>query len=142
MLVGLSQNSLVSQFLMLSYFSRLCILCLASATIWSVVAFVRLVIGVRRSSKSNSNNAALPRLLLRQQFDGIFYLSELASVACIADLLFSFIHTYLARGTDANPFPVLILAWGVSQMIFLALLLIHSLRWYVSTVLFQKHGSL
>jgi hypothetical protein len=140
MLFALSQESLISQFLMLSYFSRFCISCLAGTVIWSISSLVRFVIITRARSKifvTDSGVASL--LLMRHKFDGIFYLSELLSLACLADLMFSFIHTYLARATDANPFLVLIEAWGICQLLFVALLLIHSLRWYISSVLLRKY---
>ena len=75
---------------------------------------------------------------LHHNFDGVFYLSEIISVSCFADQMFGFIHTYLARATDINPFPVLIQAWGVLQFIVGVLVLIHALRWYLLSALHKK----
>jgi hypothetical protein len=140
MLFLLSRENLVTQFLLLGYFSRFCIVCLVGTVIWSISSLVKFVITTRAYSKSPLTESTVASLLLmRHKFDGIFYLSELLSLACLADLMFAFIHTYLARATDANPFPVLIEAWGICQLLFVALLLIHSLRWYTSSVLLKRY---
>jgi len=129
-----------AQFLMLSYFSRLCILCLFACAIWSVKTFFRLVVMVR---SGESGAVAYSQLLrMNNNFNGVFFLSEIVSVSCFADQMFAFLHTYLARATDTNPFPVLIQAWGIWQFIVGVLILIHSLRWYVSSVLHRKHTEL
>ena len=133
----IGRESLMHQFLALGYFSRLCILLLSGAVLWSVTSVARLATKHRRrrATVAADASAAAAIRLAHLKLNGIYYVSELLAVACIADLLFSFIAIYMERGgTDADPYPVLFQAWNFSRLIFLTLLLIHALRWYVSTI--------
>jgi hypothetical protein len=135
----LARQGFLHSFSMMSYFSRLCVIGLFGAATWSLWTFIRITVAKRRSL-TGGRETAQTRSDVRVKFDGVFYLSELLAVACIADLLFSFIFDYMARAVDVNPWPTLVRTWGAAQCVFIVLLLIHSLRWYVWKVTLNDSG--
>jgi hypothetical protein len=136
-------GALGTAFLTLSYFSRLCIFSLLASRIWSVKTFSRLLVMIRTGESGAAAEATCPQLLsMNNIFHGFFRRSEIVPGSCFSDQMFAFFDTSLERSTDANPFPVLILASGIGQFVVGVLMLIHSRHPYVSSLLHGKHAEL
>lgn len=119
---------------MLGLFSRICLGIVGLTTLWSSVALMRLIWRARL----HATTSATVFSRAATHFYGAYYLCEVLSVACLADQLFGFIHTWMDRATDANPYPVLMEAWSVSRVLFLFLVLTHAIRWYVAKLASQE----
>jgi hypothetical protein len=126
-------------FLMLDFFSRIYLVRLVFATVWSISILFRFVAKARNSSASQSLNR-LSLSSLDHNLEALFSMSLILACACTANQILGVSRIYMiGRFTDANPVYALNEAWAVSQGITGILLLLRAVRWYASAVVASTH---
>ena len=123
-------HAVLDFFSMLGLFSKLFILVISGAAVWTVLRAV--VLGRRaRLAQPASTETYAALTTENQTLNGVFYLAEISAVAYVADQLFNFMFVYLTRTTDSNPLLGVRDLWLALQVLMLLLLLTHCARWYV-----------
>lgn len=136
-MLGLALKAL-SLFRMLDYFSQLYLAGLILVVIWGVVAFFRIMVGVRaikRVPNPNDSSSFLALERAGRKLQSFFSLAVVLATGCFANQIFGIWETYELRVTDANPLFALREAHAVSQLLICLLIIFDTLRWNALTSL-------
>jgi|SRR5215472_6069370 len=128
----------LSFFWMLGLFSQFYLVGLMSVVIWGIVAFFRIMVGVRSIEKTSGSVEAGSFLRLERIGRKLHSFSSVAFVlatGCFANEIFGVWETYELRVTDANPVFALKEAWAVTQLLICLLIIFDTTRWYAFATL-------